>query len=109
MRIDNHGLFENQIAQTGKTDQSHETARLAQSRVSDAPGAAGTDRVELSDSTGSLAQALKADARQREARVQGLAAAWATGSYQVDARAVSKAIVTEMRTSGHAAAYRELN
>jgi anti-sigma28 factor (negative regulator of flagellin synthesis) len=100
MRIDDRNLSGNQAAQTGKTDQAQELARLAESKARDTQGAAGADRVELSDLTGGLARALEADASQRRARVEGLAADYAAGRYQVDARAVSQAIIAETLAAG---------
>ena len=107
MRIDNRNLSGRQTAQVGKTDQAQDLTRLAESKASDTRGAAGADRVELSDLTSSLAQALRAGALQREDRVQGLAYDYAAGDYHVDAGAVSKAIVVEMLAYGHVAASRE--
>ena len=103
MRIHNSDLSGNQTAQTGKTDQAQEIARLAESKVRDTR-VVGADRVELSDLTSGLARALKAGARLREERVERLAADYAAGRHKVDAMAVSKAMVAEMRASGKPAA-----
>ena len=101
MRIDDRNLTGNQAAPTGKTDQAQEIARQAESKPQQARAASGADRVELSDLTGGMARALRADAHQREVRVGQLTDDYTAGRYQVDAKAVSKAIVAEMRASAN--------
>jgi anti-sigma28 factor (negative regulator of flagellin synthesis) len=49
--------------------------------------------------TGGLARALQTDASQRQVHVARLADDYTAGRYQVDAKAVSKAMVAEMRAS----------
>jgi flagellar biosynthesis anti-sigma factor FlgM len=65
--------------------------------------ATGADRVELSGLSGRVASALKADSADRAAHVSRIAEAVRSGSYKVDAKAVSKALVSDaLASSGQA-------
>jgi flagellar biosynthesis anti-sigma factor FlgM len=61
----------------------------------------GTDSVELSNFTGRLASTLNDAAAVRSRHVAGIAAAVRSGTYQVDAMAVSRALVGEAVSSGN--------
>ncbi|HTT65335.1 MAG TPA: flagellar biosynthesis anti-sigma factor FlgM [Bryobacteraceae bacterium] len=80
---------------TGRTEPAgglgrEEGVRAAGARVPGSP-----DRVELSDLTGKLAAILAGQQATRAARVQSLAQEYASGGYSVDAREVSRALVSE--------------
>ena len=102
MRVDDRNLAGSQAAQSGQANQAHQVERASESKPAEGRPAGSSDRVELSDLTGGLARALEAAGRQRPARVERLAEEYAAGRYQVDARAVSRAIVAEMNSRGPA-------
>jgi flagellar biosynthesis anti-sigma factor FlgM len=52
-----------------------------------------SDSIELSGLSGRVSQTLQADSASRAEKVNQIAAAVQSGTYQVDAKAVSKAIV----------------
>ena len=100
MRVDDRNLAGSQAAQSGQANQAHQVDRANEPKLTEGRSAAGADRVEISDLTGDLARALEAAGRERSGRMAQLAQEHAAGSYQVDARAVSRAIVAEMRAEG---------
>ena len=102
MRVDDRNLAGSQAAQSGQANQAHSVERASESKAAEGRPAGGADRVELSDLTGDLARALQAAGRERAARVERVAEEYAAGRYQVDARAVSRAIVAEMKAHGPA-------
>jgi flagellar biosynthesis anti-sigma factor FlgM len=59
------------------------------------PPAVSSDRAELSGVAGRLSEILHADAAGRAERVRQLKETVASGTYQVDAAAVSRALVDE--------------
>ncbi|HZT39335.1 MAG TPA: flagellar biosynthesis anti-sigma factor FlgM [Bryobacteraceae bacterium] len=73
-------------AQTGAVGNSRNAERMSKS------GAAG-DQVQLS--LGARLHELALNSADREAHIQRLAAQYAGGSYQVDARAVSAGIIND--------------
>jgi anti-sigma28 factor (negative regulator of flagellin synthesis) len=100
MRVDDRHLTGDQAVQSGKTLNPQEVERLNESRRAESRPAAAADKVELSNLTGGLTRALEAAAQQRASRMEKLAEEYAAGRYQVDAQAVSRAIVAEMRAAG---------
>lgn len=60
------------------------------------------DRVELSGVAGKLGAALAAQSQGQAARVAALEQSYQSGSYQVDARATSRALVGETLAAGAA-------
>ena len=58
-------------------------------------GETGTDRVELSPALSGVSRALSTYSAQTSSRVQAVAAAYQNGTYQVDASAVSRAIIAD--------------
>lgn len=69
------------------------------------PGASreGGDRVEFSANLRGLSRALSTDSGQRVQRVEALAAQYQSGTYQVDAAAVSHAMVGDaLSAAAHA-------
>lgn len=101
MKIDNRPLAGNQAAESGQTSNLQELKRPGESWPHEARSGSGADRVELSDLTGGLARALSNGASERASRMEQLGREVERGSYQVDSRALSRAIVAEMRAAGH--------
>lgn len=101
MRIDNRPLAENQAAESGQTSNLQELKRPGASWLHEAGSGSGADRVELSDLTGALARALSSAASERASRMEHLGREVERGSYQVDSRTLSRAIVAEMQAAGH--------
>jgi len=97
MRVEDRYLTGSQAVQSGKTVNPQEVERLNEAKPPESRPAASTDRVELSELTGGLTHALEAAAQQRVSLVERLAQEHAAGRYQVDAMAVSRAMVAEMR------------
>jgi len=102
MRVDDRNLAGSQAAQSGQANQAQQVERSNESKPAEGRSAGSTDRVELSDLTGDLARAMQAAGRERAGRMERLAQDYAAGRYQVDARAVSRAIVAEMNARGPA-------
>jgi len=101
MRINDLNLTGNQSAESGKISNLQELKRPGESRPSEARLGSGADRVELSDLTGGLAQALSSRASDRVARMEQLGRAVALGSQRADPQAVGRAMIAEMRSAGH--------
>lgn len=101
MRIDNLPPAGSQAAESGQTSNLHELNRPGESSPQEARSGSGADRVELSDLAGGLARALSNGAAERASRMEQLGREVERGTYQVDPRAVSRAIVAEMRAAGH--------
>lgn len=101
MRVDDRQLAGNQAVQSGKASAAQEVERQRDSSQINSRLAGGADRVELSDLTGGLAQALKASATERADRVQRLERDVSEGRYRPDPIGISHAIVAEMRAAGH--------
>jgi hypothetical protein len=100
MRVDDRHLTGNQAAQSGKTANPQEVERLNEPRQADSRPSGNADRVELSTLTGGLAHALEVLELRRTNQVELLAHEYGAGRYQVDAREVSRAMITEMRAAG---------
>ena len=87
--------------ETGKISNLQELKRQGESRPYEARSGSGADRVELSDLTGGLAQALSSRASDRVARMEQLSRAVALGGQRSDPQAISRAMIAEMRSAGH--------
>jgi flagellar biosynthesis anti-sigma factor FlgM len=79
---------------TARTQETQTTNPNAGNKAAGAGGASG-DRVEFSTSLGRLSQALSAQASARSSRIQALAAQYQNGTYQPDAAATAKGLVSE--------------
>jgi anti-sigma28 factor (negative regulator of flagellin synthesis) len=91
IRIDNDQLTAAAGAQAGKTDQVGATG--TRSLFGPAAQSTGKDSVEMSSIAASLISAGSAQDLDHAQRVSQLAAAYASGSYQVDSLNTSRAIV----------------
>ncbi len=101
MRIDDRHIPAGQQANAEKTSGLQEIERAGVSRAQGSGKRAAADRVELSGLAGRISQALDASAAQRAERVEQVSREYAAGHYQVDAAAVSRAMVKEMQAAGH--------
>ncbi len=97
MRVDDLNLAGSGAARSGQAGQAEQVERSTGSKPAERGLAGGADRVELSGLTDGLARVLQASCRERAARVERLAVEYAAGRYSVDAKAVSRAIVAEMK------------
>jgi anti-sigma28 factor (negative regulator of flagellin synthesis) len=98
MRIHNQNLAGAAGAETGRTQ---ETQRSGQTGASESSrGAQSSDRVELSNTLGSLGRAISTDSAGRGNRVQALASLYQGGRYQVDSLATSRAMVADAFGAG---------
>ncbi len=96
--------------QSGKTVPA-QTDRSGSTRGTGAAGSTGSgsgqvsqsgDSVELSGLSGRVSATLQADSASRAEKVSQVAAAVQSGTYHVDAKAVSKSIVDHALASGDA-------
>jgi flagellar biosynthesis anti-sigma factor FlgM len=104
MRIDdNNNPANNGLGQTSRAAETQSTSSLSSSSSRDAtvPGApADSDGLQLSNFAGAISQLIQSDSTNRSQRVAQLAAAVQSGNYQVDAVAVSRAIVDYSISAG---------
>lgn len=97
IRIQNDGIAgagASQIAQTS-APAPHGPASAGAGK-----NAAGTDRVDLSTLSGSMATQLSAMASQQANRVSQLAALYAKGQYQVNPGHISRALISNAISTG---------
>ncbi len=97
--VDTNNVANTTAAQTGRTGEPHSIDRAGKN------GSAGrsspaNDSVELSSFTGRLSQTMQDATVSRTQRINELSAAVRSGSYQVDATAVSHAMVNQAISSG---------
>ena len=95
MRVVHQNLPGASAPETGRTAESQRAGHESSVRTGGAPQSPSGDRVELSNTLGSLARALSSYSSSRASRVQALAAQYRSGTYQPDSRATSRAMVAE--------------
>ncbi len=100
MRIDDRQLSDSQAAQAGKANAAQAAGRAQEARSAGPNSWMNPDQVQLSGLLERLGEAIRTADRQRAGRVEQLAGQYAAGSYQVDSRAVSRAIIAETRATG---------
>jgi anti-sigma28 factor (negative regulator of flagellin synthesis) len=100
MRVDDRHLTGSQAAQSGKANQAQEIERQGESKATGSHSSSSSDQVQLSELISGLGRALETAGTERANRMEQLAGEYAAGRYQVDSRAVSRAIVAEMRAAG---------
>jgi len=94
--IDSNHLENTTSAQTGRSGDTSSVTSAGKNGSSAAGKTGGSaDRVELSGFSGRVSQTLQTDASSRAQRVAQLSALVRSGKYQVDSKAVSKAIVDQ--------------
>ncbi len=84
-----------EAARAQETQRSGQTGAPASSR-----NAPSGDRVEFSNTLGSLARAISTDSAGRANRVQALASLYQSGNYQANSAATSHAMVTDALSAG---------
>jgi flagellar biosynthesis anti-sigma factor FlgM len=93
MRIDdNSNLANNALGQTDRAAETQSTSSSSRGAAASA-SSSETDGLQLSSFAGALSQLIQSDSTSRSQRVAQLTAAVQSGNYQVDAAAVSRAIV----------------
>jgi flagellar biosynthesis anti-sigma factor FlgM len=91
---DNINLSGPATSEAGKSAATQAVRHSGHGSASRAHGS--SDQVSLSDFAGQLSRSLDASASQRASRVNDLAAAYQSGSYNPDPAAVSKSMVASM-------------
>lgn len=97
IQIHNDGIASlpaSQSAPAGNVTQSNSPAKTGSAANT------GADQVDISTLSGNIASSSSALASQQASRVQQLAALYAKGQYQVDARQLSSALVSRALASG---------
>ena len=91
MRINDPNSLGNALPPESTT--THPASRTDQK----APGTitVGTDRADLSEVAGRLSEILQSESASRAEKIQQLKEAVASGTYQVDSAALSRALVNE--------------
>lgn len=88
------------VGDAGRAAEVQRTDRGSGTRTGGATAPANGDRVELSNTLGSLSRALSSHSASRAARVQELTAQVASGQYRTDSKATSRAMVAEAIAGG---------
>ncbi len=100
MRVDDRNVAGVGASQSGKTVESRELERTGTPGSSETRRETGPDRVELSGLAGRLSRALSASSAERVVRVEQLTKRYTEGSYRVNSRDLSRAILAELRLAG---------
>jgi len=95
MRVDDRNLNGAAGLQTGRTPESQGSERAGSTSGTQISESQGGDRVEISGTAGSVAQALGTSSAQRAQHIQKLATDYRSGNYTVSSRATSHAIVQD--------------
>lgn len=99
MRIDDRQLTDSQAAQAGKANPAQAAGRAQEARSAGPNSSLNSDQVQLSGLLERLGEAIHTADRERAGRVEQLAGQYAAGTYQVDSKAVSRAIIAEARAA----------
>jgi len=100
MRIDDRQLTDSQAAQAGKANPAQAAGRTQEARSAGPDSWLNSDQVQLSGLLERLGKSLHTADSQRAGRVEQLAGQYAAGTYQIDSREVSRAIIAEARGVG---------
>jgi flagellar biosynthesis anti-sigma factor FlgM len=98
--VDSTSLGDATAVQTGRAGALHSIDSGGKTGSTLRNGSSALDSVELSGFAGRLSQTMEATSASRAQRVAELTAAVRSGSYQVDASAVSHAMVSQAISSG---------
>lgn len=96
-------VYDGNISGAGDPGRAAETQRPDRSsgtRTGRATASTSGDRVELSNTLGSLSRALSSYSSSRAARVKELTSQVASGQYQTDSKATSRGMVAEAAAGG---------
>src|SRR5271157_4477331 len=97
IRIQNDGIAgaaASQVSQTGGA------AHSASAGAGAGRGIGGADQVDISSLSGAVANSVAAMASRQADRVSQLAALYAKGQYKVDAVQISRALISEVISTG---------
>jgi anti-sigma28 factor (negative regulator of flagellin synthesis) len=97
--VDNNTPGNTSLQQTTRTAQTQAAGSVAKGSSND-PSSSSADGLQLSRFAGTLSEVMQSDSATRAQRVTQLSAAYKSGSYQVDAAAVSRAIVDQVISGG---------
>lgn len=96
-------VYDGNLSGAGDAGRAAETQRPDRgsgTRTGGATAPATGDRVELSNTLGSLSRALSSYSSERAARVQELTAQVASGQYGTDSKATSRGMVSDALAGG---------
>jgi anti-sigma28 factor (negative regulator of flagellin synthesis) len=94
IRTDNDGLAGAAAPEASRAAES--SRATGTDGPAPSPGAGGGDQIQISP----LSEAIAAAATERTAMVQGLAAAYRSGGYQVDSTSLARALVRDALEAG---------
>ena len=95
MRIVDNSTANSSPAQTGRTGASRPVESTGSNPSGSGQVSQSGDSVQLSGFSGKVAQSLQSDASARAEKVEQITTAVQSGTYKVDAKAVSHAIVRQ--------------
>ena len=98
--VDTNSTASSSPAQTGRTAAARPVDATGSNQSGSGQVSSSGDSVQLSGFSGKVAQTLQSDASARAQKVSQIAAAVQSGTYKVDAKAVSHAIVNQAISGG---------
>ena len=98
MKVVDRNLNSGSAVESGRTQET-QRASATTGNVAAAQSSAG-DRVEFSNTLGSLARAMSAFGSGNTGKVQALATEYQAGTYQADSVATSRAMIAQALTAG---------
>ncbi|MGO9232103.1 MAG: flagellar biosynthesis anti-sigma factor FlgM [Bryobacteraceae bacterium] len=98
MKVVDRNLSSGSAVEAGRTQETQRTSSTTGSAATAQPS--NGDRVEFSNTLGSLARAMTAFSASHASKVQSLAAQYQSGSYHPDSAATSRAMVAHALTPG---------
>jgi anti-sigma28 factor (negative regulator of flagellin synthesis) len=98
MKVVDRNLNSGSAVESGRTQETQRAS--ATTGTSAAAQPSNGDRVEFSNTLGSLARAMSAFGSSSTAKVQALATEYQAGTYQADSVATSRAMIAQALTAG---------
>lgn len=98
MKVVDRNLNSGSAVESGRAQETQRASSTAGSTA--ATQSSNGDRVEFSNTLGSLARAMSAFGTNNANKVQALSAQYQSGTYQADAMATSRAMVAHALTAG---------
>jgi anti-sigma28 factor (negative regulator of flagellin synthesis) len=95
MKVDDRNLNGAAGLQPGRTAETQETDRLGSTAGAPASQPGSSDRAEISSLAGRISGTLSALSAQRAERVSALAKQYSAGSYRMDSKSTSSAIIQD--------------
>ena len=96
--VDNNNIGNTALSQTARAAETQPSGSTGKGTA--AAASSSSDGIQISQFAGKLSKVLESDSASRSQRVDRLAAAVQSGTYKVDAHAVSRAIVDHAISSG---------